>query len=143
MATTVGVTVLFTDVVGSTELATRLGADGAERVRRSHFALVRGRIAAHGGTEVKNLGDGIMAVFPSSADALDAATAIQQTLARTTGDEPDALAMRIGVAAGDCTAADGDYFGEPVVVGVLRWAPPTRSAHSRVLGLLDRLADDV
>lgn len=189
MTNTVGVTVLFTDIVGSTDLAARLGADAAERSRRSHFALVRGRIAAHGGTEVKNLGDGIMAVFPSSADALDTAIAIQQSLVRSDGLEPDGPTVRIGVAVGDCTPDSGDYFGEPVIVaarlcacaepgGILvpdhlrhlvprgrftldhlgatelkglpepivvaavRWEASSETARSRVLGVLDRLADD-
>jgi class 3 adenylate cyclase len=56
-------TILFTDVVGSTELAQRLSPDAAEEVRRGHFSILRQAIAEAGGTEVKNLGDGLMVIF--------------------------------------------------------------------------------
>jgi Adenylate and Guanylate cyclase catalytic domain len=59
----VGVTVVFTDLVGSTELSTRVGAAETERLRGIHFGLLRDAVADHDGREVKNLGDGVMAVF--------------------------------------------------------------------------------
>jgi class 3 adenylate cyclase len=55
--------VLFTDLVGSTKLRSRLGDDAAEALRQQHDALVAGAIEASRGTVVKNLGDGIMATF--------------------------------------------------------------------------------
>lgn len=57
------VTILFTDLIRSTELSERLGAEGALEMRRTHFRLLRDAVAAHGGQEVKNLGDGLMVVF--------------------------------------------------------------------------------
>ena len=57
------VTVVFTDLVGSTAMAARLGPDATETLRREHFACLRAGIAGHGGREVKNLGDGLMVVF--------------------------------------------------------------------------------
>jgi adenylate cyclase len=63
-------TILFTDVVGSTELSQRLSPAAAEEVRRGHFAILRQAIAEAGGTEVKNLGDGLMVVFGSTFAAL-------------------------------------------------------------------------
>ena len=54
------VTILFTDLVGSTELTDRLGDEAAEQIRRMHFSLLREGVATHGGEEVKNLGDGLM-----------------------------------------------------------------------------------
>ena len=56
--TTENVAILFTDVVGSTELSQRLSAEAADEVRRGHFSVLRQAIAETGGTEVKNLGDG-------------------------------------------------------------------------------------
>jgi class 3 adenylate cyclase len=53
------ITVLFTDLVGSTELMSRVGETAAEELRREHFVLLRASIAPHGGREVKNLGDGL------------------------------------------------------------------------------------
>ena len=116
MVSTVGVSVVFTDLVGSTELSTRVGAEAAERLRGVHFSLLRAPVLANGGREVKNLGDGIMAVFGGVGAALDAAVAMQQAFDRynATGDG-EALLIRVGVATGDCTEEDGDYFGEPVV----------------------------
>lgn len=116
MASTVGITVLFTDLVGSTALASELGPADAERLRIAHFRLLRAAVDDHGGREVKNLGDGIMAVFPGASAALDAAVAMQQAAHRhnaAAGAVP--VAIRTGVATGDCTEDGGDYFGEPVV----------------------------
>ena len=57
------VTVLFTDLVGSTEMTLRIGPAAAEEVRLEHFGLLREAIAETGGEEVKNLGDGLMVTF--------------------------------------------------------------------------------
>ena len=78
VTSTVTTTVLFTDLVGSTALATRLGPAAANLLRTTHFAALREAIAESSGTEVKNLGDGLMVVYPSLANALDGAVAMQQ-----------------------------------------------------------------
>jgi class 3 adenylate cyclase/tetratricopeptide (TPR) repeat protein len=109
------VTVLFTDLVGSTALSTSMAAADAERIRLLHFGLLRDAVEAHGGREVKNLGDGIMAVFPGASAALEAATAMQQAIHQHNRTDGSALAIRVGVATGDCTEEAGDYFGEPVI----------------------------
>ncbi len=54
------VTVLFTDVEGSVELATRHGDEAAQELRRALFELVREQVEKHGGSEIKHTGDGIM-----------------------------------------------------------------------------------
>src|SRR5207253_3565698 len=64
------VALLFTDLVGSTELLDRLGDDAAEVLRRTHFRLLRDATTAYGGEEVKSLGDGLMVVFPATQDAV-------------------------------------------------------------------------
>src|SRR2546421_1147985 len=74
------VTLLFTDLVGSTELLERLGDDAAEHVRRTHFRLLREAVATRGGHEVKNLGDGLMVVFGSAIEAVARAVALQQAV---------------------------------------------------------------
>ena len=56
--TTENVAVLFTDMVGSTALASSLAPDAADELRREHFSILRQAVAEAGGTEVKNLGDG-------------------------------------------------------------------------------------
>ena len=83
--------VLFTDLVGSTELRSRLGEDAADVLREQHDALVTGAIEANRGTVVKNLGDGIMATFVGASDAVGAAVATQQTIDRHNRSGPTAL----------------------------------------------------
>jgi len=106
---------VFTDLVGSTELAARLGPVAAEEVRSIHFGLLRDAVAATGGSEVKNLGDGLMVVYPSLTAALDGAVAMQQNIEHHNRKAPEPLGVRIGLSSGDATEEDGDYFGEPVV----------------------------
>lgn len=109
-------TVVFTDLVGSTELLARLGESAFDDLRRAHFAALRGAIERYGGTEVKTLGDGILAVFGSAADAVDAAVAMQRaTAGRGPPGTEGKLALRVGVALGDVGFEEGDVFGTPVV----------------------------
>ena len=70
-------TLLFTDLVGSTELLAQLGDDEAERLRRVHFGLLRDVAIAHSGQEVKNLGDGLIVAFPSAVNAVSCAIGIR------------------------------------------------------------------
>jgi len=114
-APTETVTVLFTDLAGSTELATRVGAAAAEELRREHFALLREAIAECGGREVKNLGDGLMVVFASASRGVDCAVAMQQRLERRNRRAPEPLPVRAGLSLGDADREGDDYFGPPVV----------------------------
>ena len=107
--------VLFTDLVGSTELRSRLGEDAAEGLRQQHDALVAGAIEANRGTVVKNLGDGIMATFAGASDAVAAAVAIQQAIGRHNRSGAAALVVRIGISAGDVVFEKDDCFGTPVI----------------------------
>ena len=107
------VAVLFTDLVGSTELMTRLGQRAFDELRRRHFSALGTVVTSYGGDEVKNTGDGILAVFPSAAQAVDAAVALQRATLRQGGPLP--VAIRIGLAVGDATLESGDVFGAPVV----------------------------
>jgi class 3 adenylate cyclase/DNA-binding CsgD family transcriptional regulator len=111
------VTLLFTDLVGSTELLTRLGDEAYERVRRAHFRLLRDAVVTHGGHEVKNLGDGLMVTFPSALEALACAVAMQRAAARHNRALPDEpLGVRIGLHVGEPIVDEDDYFGTAVVV---------------------------
>lgn len=108
--------VLFTDLVGSTELRVSLGEDDADELRRAHDELLGNAVAANNGHVVKGLGDGIMATFVSAADATAAAVAIQQAVDRHSRRRPDfAFGVRVGVSIGDVTLDAGDAFGVPVV----------------------------
>src|SRR3954447_23409118 len=108
------VTVLFTDLVGSTALSARLDPATDDRLRDAHFTQLRAAVDAVGGTVVKNLGDGLMVIFDSARAALSGAVRMQQAVERhNRSGEP--LAVRIGLATGEATESDGDYFGDPVV----------------------------
>ena len=110
------VTVIITDLVGSTEMSSRLGPDDADAVRLTHFGLLRGAIASTGGREVKNLGDGLMVAYTSLSDALACAARMQQAVDRYNRRESGVpLQIRVGLAIGEAMEEDGDYFGGPVV----------------------------
>jgi class 3 adenylate cyclase/DNA-binding NarL/FixJ family response regulator len=107
-------TILFTDIVGSTELLTSLDKREAERLRHAHFDILREQIEKRGGDEIKNLGDGLMAAFASAGDGIECAVAMQRAMARgDRGQQP--LAIRIGLASGDVHLESGDCFGTAVV----------------------------
>ncbi|MGH9010207.1 MAG: ATP-binding protein, partial [Acidimicrobiia bacterium] len=108
------VTILFTDLVGSTELLSRAGDEEAQRIFRAHHDLLAEAAAAHGGEEVKWLGDGLMVAFASAADAVNCAIAMQQPARQLIHGEH--LAIRVGLNAGEALRETADYFGLPVVV---------------------------
>ncbi|UCH86816.1 MAG: adenylate/guanylate cyclase domain-containing protein [Dehalococcoidia bacterium] len=109
------VTILFTDVEGSTTLTQRLGDAKAQEVLRTHNRIVRGALKAHSGSEIKHTGDGIMASFASASRALECAIAIQRTLAQHNESNPDIpIRVRIGLNAGEPVAEEKDLFGTAV-----------------------------
>ena len=115
VASGASVTILFTDMEGSTALTQRLGDAAAQKVVRAHNHIVREALTAHGGTEIKHTGDGLMVSFPSATRAVECAIAIQQQLAAYTEKHPDvSLRVRVGLNAGEPVAEHGDYFGTSV-----------------------------
>ena len=109
------ITVLFTDLVGSTGLATRVGPGAAESLRRDHFAILRGAVEATGGREVKNVGDGLMVVFGSCSAAVGCGVEMQQRIEHRNRKAEEQFSVRIGISMGEADVEDGDYFGPPVV----------------------------
>jgi class 3 adenylate cyclase/tetratricopeptide (TPR) repeat protein len=109
--------VVFTDIVGSTEQRVRLGDLEADTVRRQNFATTREIAERHGGREVKNLGDGVLSVFPSASAAVGACIALQQAVERHNGavDRDRRVQLRVGVSMGEVLEEDGDVFGGPVI----------------------------
>jgi class 3 adenylate cyclase len=106
--------ILVTDIVGSTELTTRLGDVAALELVRVHDALVRRGLAVHGGREVKHTGDGIMAVFDEVANAVLAAADIQRRFSAYNAEATEDLRVRIGIDAGEPVAEHNDLFGATV-----------------------------
>jgi class 3 adenylate cyclase len=111
------VTLLFTDLVGSTELMDRLGDQAGDRLLRDHFSILREAAKEHGGQEVKSLGDGLMLAFASALSGLACAVSMQRRIAASVDEAGgEAVGLRIGLNAGEAISAEGDYFGRPVVV---------------------------
>lgn len=111
------VALLLTDVVSSTEHLTSLGDEAGNAQRARHFTLLRAELERHGGTEVKNMGDGILAVFPSAVDAVQCATAMQQAVERDRREHPaDGVRMKVGLHVGEPVHEEDDFFGESMVV---------------------------
>jgi class 3 adenylate cyclase len=111
------ITLLFTDLVSSTELIDRLGDDAGDRLLGAHFAILREAAREHGGREVKSLGDGLMLAFASALGAVACAVSMQQQVIAYEGEAGgEAMGLRIGLNAGEVISAGDDYFGRPVVV---------------------------
>jgi class 3 adenylate cyclase len=113
-------TVLFTDIVGHTEMLRRLGDQRGRELLREHERITRTVLAQHGGVELKSLGDGFMASFSSVVSAIDCAVALQRAFAawneeRRAGGAPSLL-VRVGLNAGEPIAEDGDLFGASVIM---------------------------
>jgi class 3 adenylate cyclase len=108
-------TILFTDMEGSTALTRRLGDAQAQTLVRRHNDIVREALRSHGGSEIKHTGDGIMASFPAASSGLECAIVIQRALQRHNDEEPDGqVRVRIGINVGEPVAEDDDLFGTAV-----------------------------
>lgn len=111
-------TLMFTDVVGSTELLDRLGDERGGALLRHHLDILRGAAARHRGQVIKSLGDGLMLTFPNAQSAAACAAAMQRDVLSHRVDAADAggLQMRIGIHHGPVVRDGDDYFGRHVVI---------------------------
>jgi class 3 adenylate cyclase len=109
-------TVLFTDLVGHTEMMRRLGDAKGRDGLRGHESITRELLRDHGGAEVKTMGDGFMASFGSVTKALDCAIALQRAFAAHSDAMPEPLHVRVGLNAGEPIDEDGDLFGSTVIL---------------------------
>jgi class 3 adenylate cyclase/pimeloyl-ACP methyl ester carboxylesterase len=109
-------TVLFTDLVGHTEMMRRLGDAKGRDVLREHERITRELLKEYAGAEVKTMGDGFMASFGSVTKAMDCAIALQRAFAAHTESMPEPLHVRVGLNAGEPLEEDGDLFGSTVIL---------------------------
>jgi len=108
-------TILFTDLVGHTEMMQRLGDERGRAVLREHERITRDLLRQHGGAEVKTMGDGFMASFASVTAAMECAIALQRAISSV--QLPDSsLQIRVGLNAGEPIEEDGDLFGATVIL---------------------------
>ncbi len=109
-------TILFTDIEESTRLTERLGDAQARAILRAHERIVRDELATHAGSEVKTVGDGFMASFPSATKATECAVAIQRATATSNESSEEPLQVRIGLNAGEPIEEEEDLFGSSVIL---------------------------
>jgi class 3 adenylate cyclase len=114
VARTQAVTILFCDLVTSTERRARLGDDAFDEFTRRFMGELRGAIAEFEGREVSSAGDGLMAVFPNSvADGLECAASMHRRVALLDDDDPPRL--RVGISCGEVAQDGNEYSGMPIV----------------------------
>ena len=109
------VTMLFTDIEGSSDGIRTLGTDNWEAILERHTAIIRKALASHGGFEVRSEGDSFFAVFTSPSAALAATAAMQRDLNDAEWPHQAPVRVRMGVHTGEArpaSAASGiDYVG--------------------------------
>ncbi|MFO1262499.1 MAG: adenylate/guanylate cyclase domain-containing protein [Rhodoferax sp.] len=111
-------TVVFTDLHGSTAVFESLGNARATEIVTQITNWVGEQFVLSGGSIVKTLGDGVLALFPDPATALHAVIKLQRDYAVRSHQFPEALRMpiRVGVASGEVEMVDGDCYGDAVNV---------------------------
>ncbi len=109
------VTIVFTDIEGSTEMTERLGDGNASLLVKEHNEVIRAQVAEHGGYEVKFRGDGFMLAFTSASKGVRCAIAIQKEMrefAERHSDEP--IGVCIGINSGEAVPDGDDFLGTAV-----------------------------
>lgn len=109
-------TVVFTDLTGSTSVFESLGNAKATQKVTHLTRWICARFVSRGGKIIKTLGDGVLAVFPDGAVAIDAAVELQRAHQKSLALEHDSerLPIRVGIASGEVEIVDGDCFGDAV-----------------------------
>jgi class 3 adenylate cyclase len=106
-------TLLFSDIEGSTRLLERLG-ERYDQLLDEHRRIVRDAVALHGGHEVRTEGDAFFVVFVRAGDAVRAAVAAQRRLGAWAWPDGVALRVRIGLHTGEPRVVSTDYVGMDV-----------------------------
>lgn len=109
-------TILFTDLEGSTDLRVREGDTVANEVIHTHDELIRAQLELAGGVEAtRSLGDGFMGLFTSANQAIHAAVSIQKAIEEHNEAHPGIpISVRMGINSGDVTQLEGDARGTAV-----------------------------
>jgi class 3 adenylate cyclase len=135
------VTVLFSDIEGSTALNERLGDMRWLELLRAHNRAVRDQVTAYGGFEVKSQGAGIMLAFARARRAIQWARALQEAIARELGDHSDGpVRVRIGLHTGEAIREEADFYGKNVVVAA-RIADEARGGEILASSVVKQLTD--
>jgi class 3 adenylate cyclase/ketosteroid isomerase-like protein len=108
------ITLVFTDIEGSTALNGSFGDEAWIKVLRAHNTVIERQTAAHAGTVVQRVGDGYMLVFPAARRALRAALAIEAEIRATFDDPGSPIRVRMGVHTGEVIREANEFFGQAV-----------------------------
>jgi class 3 adenylate cyclase len=135
-------TIVFSDIESSTQMAVALGDRAWFDLLRHHHALVSAHVDAHGGRIVKHQGDGYMMCFRSARGAILASIGIQRDLERNAEADPQStIRVRMGLHTGEVLVDDdGDLFGKHVVVAA-RVAALAEGGEILVSSLVRRIAE--
>ncbi len=131
-------TFMFTDIVGSTNLAELLGNESWERLLQWHDDALRTLFARSGGEVVHSTGDGFFVAFDSARRGIECAIAIQQTLVEHRRTSGFALSVRIGLHAAEASRRGDDYSGVAVHVAARVAA---LAGDGEILATIETLAD--
>jgi class 3 adenylate cyclase len=135
------VTLLFSDIEGSTAANERLGDRRWLELLGDHNRIVRQEVATHGGFEVKSQGDGFMIAFSSARRAIGCAIGIQRALRAHAKTHPEeSVAVRIGLHTGEVVKEEEDFFGANVTFAA-RIAGAASGGEILVSGLLKELVE--
>src|SRR5438270_185542 len=109
------VSVMFTDVEGSTNLLSTRGFTESHEIMKAYETIVGEKIAEHAGRRIKGLGDGVMVSFGSTRHAVECALDIQKATDEYSKTNPQRkLRIRIGINTGEVVEEAGDIFGAAV-----------------------------
>jgi class 3 adenylate cyclase len=110
-------TIMCTDLQESTAMTLRVGDAKAMHLLHIHNAIIRNSLRDFRGREVRHTGDGIIASFASSEDAVECASAVQKAFGAHNDRNPlDAMHVRIGLSAGEPVEEDNTLFGSTVIL---------------------------
>jgi class 3 adenylate cyclase len=111
------VTIMFTDMEGSTNLLSTRGFTESHEIMKAYESIIDEKVAEHAGRRIKGLGDGLMVSFGSSRHGVECALEIQKAIAEYSKQNPEReIRIRIGINTGEVVEEAGDIFGSAVNV---------------------------
>ena len=134
------VTILFSDIEGSTAITERLGDRRWLELLRAHNVIVREQVAAHEGFEVKSEGDGFMLAFQSARRGIECGVDIQRAFAERNESAREPIRVRIGLHTGEAIKEADDFFGKNVILAA-RIAGQAQGGEILVSSLLKELTE--
>ncbi|MHB8588227.1 MAG: ATPase, T2SS/T4P/T4SS family [Candidatus Dormibacteraceae bacterium] len=137
------VTIMFTDVEGSTRLLSTRGFTESHEIMRAYETIIDDKIAEHAGRRIKGLGDGFMISFGSVRHGVECALDIQRSIAEYSKQNPERkVRVRIGLNTGEVVEEAGDIFGAAVNVAA-RVASKARGGEILVSDVVRQLVGPV